>query len=209
MLPSVSATPSWSRRVAILVPRSSSPILVANVTSWPRRARPTATLAGLPPTCSRVEPSGRSTMSISDSPMTSVRMWAPPARGWAALYDPNVGWAVVTTENTGGWPCLAIPPAVSEDGQREYDQRSRHRGRHLPATACRQARFRQPAQHGHIHGRDHGGSAGLGGDGAPGPGGQPTSCRCHLGGQAGAPGDRVGDLPAAAAGRLEGHQCAL
>src|SRR5665811_2099040 len=73
-LPSVNLTPSSARRLAILVPRLSSPIMVANVTSWPRRVRPTATLAGLPPTCSWAEPSGLCTTSINDSPITSVRL---------------------------------------------------------------------------------------------------------------------------------------
>jgi len=72
-LPSVSEIPSLTSRLAILAPRSSSPTRVANVTECPRRARPTATLAGLPPTCSWVERSACRTTSISDSPTT--RMW--------------------------------------------------------------------------------------------------------------------------------------
>ena len=40
--------------------------------SWPSRARPSATLAGEPPTCSSVWPSGVCTMSTSSSPMTTT-----------------------------------------------------------------------------------------------------------------------------------------
>src|SRR4051812_47492666 len=53
---------------------------VRKSTPRPSRARPTATLSGLPPTCSpRIAPS-RSTMSIRASPMTSARCCSVIAR---------------------------------------------------------------------------------------------------------------------------------
>ena len=54
-------------------PRGSSPMWVRKSTPRPSRARPTATLSGLPPTCSPVTVPSRSTMSISASPMTRAR----------------------------------------------------------------------------------------------------------------------------------------
>ena len=52
----------------------------AKSTSWPSRASPMATLAGLPPTCSVRSPDGSATMSTRASPMTSSRRAheAPP-----------------------------------------------------------------------------------------------------------------------------------
>src|ERR1035437_5266465 len=164
MLPSVSATPSWSRRVAILVPRWSSPILVANVTSWPKRARPTATLAGLPPTCSWAEPSGRETISISDSPITSVRVWG--SSGSVVGGGQTTLSAVPAAKNP---TVLAIPLAVSQDGERDYVSCPRHRGRCVVAAARDAAWFGHPAQHGHLHGVHHGRGPCLGGDGPAGP----------------------------------------
>src|SRR5450759_58218 len=64
-------------------------------------------------------------MSISDSPMTSVRIRFPSAQGWGANRPYRWDRRVVTVQTLGR---LAIPPAVSEYWQREYDQGTRQRG---------------------------------------------------------------------------------
>ena len=62
----------WFRWRARADPRGSSAYAVSSCTGRPRRARATATFAALPPSCSTVEPSGRSTMSINASPTTTT-----------------------------------------------------------------------------------------------------------------------------------------
>ena len=70
-------TADWLRCRARAAPRASSPYAVSSCTGRPRRARATATFAALPPACSTVEPSRRSTMSTRDSPTTSTPVMVP------------------------------------------------------------------------------------------------------------------------------------
>ena len=68
----VTSTPSSVSRSRMRSPRASLPRCVASTAVCPSRARPTATLSGLPPTCSVTSPSSAWTTSMSASPMTSV-----------------------------------------------------------------------------------------------------------------------------------------
>ncbi len=71
-------------------PRRRSPMWVRKSTPRPSRASPTATLSGLPPTCSPMTSPPRSTMSISASPMTSARAVTLPPRRVLQLYRGGV-----------------------------------------------------------------------------------------------------------------------